>query len=78
MQLDSEKAAREIYSAAVGQSISYDYEQKLVDVRIHKDFFNNTPLENFGELELCQFNGEISLDYLDVLFAPNNNATIFK
>ena len=28
---------------------------------IHKEFFDNIPLEKFGELELCQFNGDISL-----------------
>jgi len=50
-----------------GQAISLDFEQNLVDLRIHKDFFGNKPLEKFGELELCQFNGEISFDYSNVL-----------
>ncbi len=37
-------------------------------MRIHKEFFAKNPMERYGELELCQFHGEISTDYINAIF----------
>lgn len=67
--MQGDRTAADVYCSLNGQEISFSYDQSSVDIRIHKEFFDTTPLERFGELEICQFTGEISFEYYDVIHA---------